>query len=197
MKTRSGPVLYLDYENGALGSQEIRDSSLRGLRLPKCPEKFFYAPGVPDRAKLEAAIKATKPVLVVIDTLRSFDPSAEENNTKGGTFLTALRGFCRKYDASFMLIHHTKKQDKKSVLDAKANLETDSPMQWLNLACGARALMNQSDLRIGVEETSKGNAALVLRGHRRITGECPRSTAIVSSDAPLCKRFTENVSRNL
>ena len=31
--------------------------------------------------------------------------------------------------------------------------------------------MNQSDVRIGIAETSKGNAALVMRGHVRVTGD--------------------------
>jgi hypothetical protein len=171
MKTRSGSVLYLDLENGALGSQEIRNSSLRGLGLEKCPANFFYTDCITDMAKMKSAIEKVKPVLVVIDTLRSFDPSAEESNTKAGMLMKDLRLLCRKYQVSFILIHHTKKQEQKGFFDAKPNLETDSPMRWLNLANGARALMNQSDLRIGIEETSKGNAALVLRGHRRITGE--------------------------
>jgi hypothetical protein len=171
MKTRRGPVLYLDHENGSVGSQLIRNSVMKHLQLQKCPENFFCTQDVTDIAKLERAIKLIKPVLVVIDTLRSFDASAEENNTKAGAFLQALRGFCQKYRVSILLVHHIKKQDQKGFLDAKANLETDPPIQWLNLACGARALVNQSDVRIGVDRTSKGNAALVLRGHVRITGE--------------------------
>jgi AAA domain len=171
MRTRRGTVLYLDHENGSVGSKSLRDSVMRHLRLEKCPENFLCTQDITDIKSLTQAVETVKPDLVVIDTLRSFDSTAEENNTKGGTFLQSLRKLCQKHRVSFLLIHHIKKQDKKGFLDVRANLEADSPIQWLNLACGARTLVNQSDVRLGVDRTSKGNASLILRGHVRITGE--------------------------
>ena len=51
-------------------------------------------------------------------------------------------------------------------------------MQWLNQACGSRALVNQSDFRLGIDafrpnfhNSIPEDAALVIRGHRRIKGE--------------------------
>jgi len=170
MKTRRGTVLYLDHENGSLGSKALRDSVMQHLQMQKCPENFLYTQDVGDIKALGRAVETHKPSLVVIDTLRSFDSSAEENNTKAGQLFKSLRELCRPSKTSFFLIHHIKKQDKKGFFEPRANLETDSPIQWLNLACGARALVNQSDVRIGVDRTSKGNASLVLCGHIRITG---------------------------
>ena len=108
---------------------------------------------------------------MVIDSLRSFDFKVEENNRQAGEFLQALRKLCQKYGVSFLLIHHIKKQEKKIFLQASASLETDPVLQWMALACGARALVNQSDVRIGVDRSSKPNACLVVRGHVRINGE--------------------------
>lgn len=171
MKTRRGTVLYLDHENGSLGSKALRDSVMRFLQLQKCPENFFCTQDVTDIVKLETAVITIKPDLVVIDTTRSFDPSAEENNFKAGAFLNKLRKLCREYRVSFLLIHHIKKQDKKGFFDSRANLETDPPLQWLNLACGARALVNQTDVRLGVDRPSNPNACLVVAGHIRVSGE--------------------------
>ncbi|MHB8501412.1 MAG: AAA family ATPase [Candidatus Acidiferrales bacterium] len=171
MRTRQGKVLYLDYENGALGSKSLRDSIMQHLQLQECPENFRYSQDVQNSNALTQAVETLKPTLVVIDTLRSFDPSVEADNPKAGAFLKSLRKLAHKDKVSFVLIHHIKKQDKKGFLDARANLETDPPLHWLSLACGARALVNQSDVRIGVDRTSKGNASLIVRGHVRITGE--------------------------
>jgi AAA domain len=171
MRTRQGTVLYLDYENGLMGSKALRDSVMQHLQLQKCPEAFLCKQDVMDMNTLNAVVAAVRPSLVIIDTLRSFDSSAEENNTKAGEFIKNLRKLSRPFRASFLLIHHIKKQDKPGFLESRANLETDPAIQWLNLACGARALVNQSDLRVGIAQTSKGNASLILRGHLRVVGE--------------------------
>jgi hypothetical protein len=171
MRTRQGKVLYLDYENGALGSQALRDSCMQHLQLQMCPENFLYSQDVLSLNDLTRAIETLKPMMVVIDTLRSLDPSVEENNTKAGTFFKSLRKLCQQYRVSFLLIHHIRKQEKKGFLDACANLEIDPPLQWLNIACGARALVNQSDVRIGVDRSSNENVSLIIRGHVRIAGE--------------------------
>ena len=171
MRTQKGKVLYLDYENGLEVSKSLRNSILQHLQLQECPENFLCSQGVHNINALTQAVETTKPTLVVIDTLRSLDPSVEADNPKAGAFLKWLRKLSQQHRVSFVLIHHIKKQDKKGFLDARANLETDSPLQWLNLACGARALVNQSDVRIGVDRSSKPNACLVVRGHVRINGE--------------------------
>jgi len=171
MRTHRGKVLYLDYENGDLGAKSLRDSVMQHLQLQECPENFLYSQDVQNLNDLTHAVETIKPTLVVIDALRSFDSSVEENNTKAGAFFKSLRKLCQQYKVSFLLIHHIKKQDKKGFLDARANLETDPPLQWLNMACGARGLVNQSDVRLGVDKPSNANACLVIRGHVRIAGE--------------------------
>jgi hypothetical protein len=171
MRTVQAAVLYLDLENGWSGSRALRDSVLRHLGLQGCPPGFLCAQDIRDLRTLTAAIEAAKPALVVIDSLRSFDFKVEENNRQAGEFLQALRKLCQQYGVSFLLIHHIKKQEKKTFLQGGASLETDPVVQWMALACGARAPVNQSDVRIGVDRSSKPNACLIIRGHVRITGE--------------------------
>jgi hypothetical protein len=171
MRTAKGPVLFLDLENGWLGSQKIRDSVMRHLALTTCPAGFFCTQDIRNVRDLRAAIDATKPALVIIDTLRSYAPGAEENNTKAGQFLQEFRKICNECGASFVIVHHTKKPTESTNFHTAADLETDPVMQWLNSACGARGLINQTDVRIGVAQSTKANAALLVRGHVRISGE--------------------------
>ena len=173
MRTAEGPVVYLDCENGPLNSQALRDSLLQHLGLPKCPKMFFFCYNISNIHHLARILKAIKPVLVIIDTLRSFDPNAEENNTKAGEFIRSLRGLCQEYKTSFLIVHHTKKpQQGGGLFNTSPNLElADSSLQWFNQACGARALVNQTDFRIGIDQTSQANASLVVRGNVRVRGE--------------------------
>ena len=106
---------------------------------------------------------------MVIDTLRSFDPGAEENNTKAGEFIRSLRALSQRHRTAFLLIHHIKKHD--GGFFNSVNIEADSLIQWLSQACGARSLINQTDFRIGVDQTSKSNASLIIRAHVRVRGE--------------------------
>lgn len=169
MKTSRSTVMYLDFENGPIDSQALRESVLQHLQIP-CPENFLSCYHVSDMNHLTRIVDAAKPSLIVLDTLRSFDPSAEENNTKAGNFINSLRAIARPNRTAFLFIHHTKKQ-ATGFLSGGANIEGDSIVQWLNQACGARALVNQTDFRIGVDKTSKAGASLVVRGHVRVRGE--------------------------
>jgi hypothetical protein len=169
MPTSGGQVLYLDCENGALNSRDVRDSLSRHLGLLQCPENFLSSYDISDVKHLSPAVDAVKPALVVIDTLRSFDSSAEENNTKAGAFIKSLRELGQKNRTAFLLIHHVKKQE--GGFFNSANIETGSLIQWLNQACGARSLINQTDFRVGVDVTAKSNASLIMRAHVRVRGE--------------------------
>ena len=170
MRTSGGPVVYVDCENGIANSQALQATLVRYLGIPR-PPNFFpdYEPGI---ARLARIVTELKPSLVVIDTLRSFDPTAEKDNTSAGQFINKLKAM-RGHDGktSFLLIHHIKKPENGGFLSSSPSLEHGAVMQWLNQACGARALINQTDTRIGVDETSKGDAELVMVAHSRVRGE--------------------------
>lgn len=168
MATRRGPVLYIDSENGELASRDLRDALVRHLRLAECPDNFLSLFEATSLDTIDRAAASVKPALIVVDTLRSFDPAAEADNTKAGQLLLRLRKICNRYKTSVLLIHHIKKPSEGTF---SVSLERDPVMQWLNQACGARALVNQTDFRIGIDRSAKATTALLVRAQLRVHGE--------------------------
>jgi hypothetical protein len=165
MKTTQGLVIYVDGENGTQNSQAIRNSIVRHLGIER-PKNFLML-DVPDIAHLRPAVHKFKPTLVVIDTLRAFAPGAEGDNPTAATFLKDLKTLGREAGTAFLLIHHPKKPNGDYV---PPKLEADNAMEWLYQASGARALINQTDTRIAIEATSKGDAALVMVWNHKVQG---------------------------
>jgi AAA domain len=171
--TTLGRVIYVDLENGERDSQTIRNSLVRYLKPPECPENFITCF---DTGRMESIVRdASSPSLVIIDSLRAYQPDAEQENTKAATLIDGLRRIGKKYGTAFLFVHHIKKPDP----DGVAYLGDTPTNQWLNQACGARALVNQTDLRIGIDAVRHNNflnpageeAALIVRGNRRVSGE--------------------------
>jgi AAA domain len=174
--TTKGRVIYLDFENGELQSQRLRNSLIRHLGLTECPGNFLTHYG-DSTVSLEMLIAEARPSLVVVDTLRAYRPDFEKDNTTAGTIIKNLRSAIR--DTAILFIHHTKKPGEHGV----PSLEDTPPLQWLNQACGARAMVNQTDFRLGIDLAkprrsasaeaivAQDDVALVLRGQRRVFGE--------------------------
>jgi hypothetical protein len=164
-KTTQGLVIYVDGENGTQNSQAIRDSVLRHLGIER-PKNFLLL-DVPDMTHLRPAVRKFKPTLVVIDTLRAFAPEAEGDNPKAAAFLKDLKTLGRETGTAFILIHHPKKPNGDY---GPPKLERGNEMEWLLQASGARALINQTDTRIAIEATTKGDAALVMVWNHKVQG---------------------------
>lgn len=172
--TTKGLVVYVDFENAELNSQGIRNALVKHLGLAACPNNFLTHFG--EKLDLERVVREVKPVLVIIDSLRSYKPEVEEKNSLAGSFLSELRKLARETGAAFLLIHHTRKPAEHETLA----LEDSPALEWLNQACGARALINQTDFRLAIDRevgaisgATLGNAeelALVIRGHIRVIG---------------------------
>ena len=163
MPTTKGTVLYVDFENGELQSQGLRDSLLRHLEQRDCPDNFLTHYGGSE-LDLVRVIRAVRPSLVIVDTLRAYDPSIEENNTKTGIALKKFRSVAHDTDTAVVLMHHLKKPGEHGV----PSLEDTPPLQWLNQACGARALINQMDFRLGIDLAKPPRVA------NSDTGRCPQ-----------------------
>lgn len=179
-----GQVLYVDLENGSSEIAVLCKSLARHLRLDPLPENFDLLTHRDDLKALEQAIKERRPKLVIIDSLRAFRPGAEQKNENAAQLMNDLRQWARAFNVAFVLIHHIKKPDERFGQDA---LE-DAPnvITWLLKASGARALVNQSDVRIAMDSTPgmgrmglpKGAAknasediGLVVKGFTRLRGE--------------------------
>ena len=173
--TTKGIVVYVDFENAELNSRGLREALVKHLRLGTCPDNFLTHFG--EKFDLHRVVREVKPALVIIDSLRSHKPEAEEKNGQAASFLSQLRNLARETDTAFLLVHHTRKPNEQ---DTSA-LEDTSAIRWLNQACGARALINQTDLRLALDRNvgalSGGissvteEMALVMRGHVRIRGD--------------------------
>jgi hypothetical protein len=171
-KTVKGKVAYFDFENSHGNSDLMADAVTQHLQLKETPPDFLRWPGdvPPTNPELENYIKENRPVLVILDSLRAFSPTTEEKNHLAGRFIGELRLMARKYHVAFYLIHHVKKPSDSEghVLELEESLAS----QWLMQACGARALINQTDTRIGFQYTDKrGDACLIAKGLTRVHGE--------------------------
>jgi hypothetical protein len=173
--TTKGLVVYVDFENAQLNSQALRDALVKHLGLGTCPSNFLTHFG--EELDLERVVREVKPSLVIIDSLRSYEPEAEESNGSAATLLRTVRELAQETDTAFLLIHHTRKPRE---LEAAPPLEHSPALEWLNRACGARALINQTDFRLALDGQVGAvsgatcgmteELALVMRGHIRIRG---------------------------
>ena len=178
--TVPGTVVYIDLENGERESQIIRDNIVQCLGLEECPENFLTHYGGAN-LDVERLVRDVHPSLVIVDTLRAFDPGCEQDNTRAGNMLKMFRTLAHDCDVAFLFIHHVRKPGENGV----PPLEDTNAIEWLNQACGARSLVNQTDFRLGIDcAVGRGRHSLgashsqiadetsiVLRGLVRVRGE--------------------------
>jgi archaellum biogenesis ATPase FlaH len=187
--TQPSPVMYLDFENGMGQLQTLIENLARHLKLPAVPENLLIwsisdAPHSwgKDGVEIWDMIPEVTPGLVIIDSLGSCLPDIEEKNSNANRFLQKFREVmsrCKDAGTSILVIHHLRKpSDQNSV----GSLEDETVLRWFMQVRGARALINGTDVRIGVDEPGmttrrkrdgQGDVALVLRGFGRLRGEIP------------------------
>jgi hypothetical protein len=169
MNTKQGPVLYVDLENALTDCKAMRDALVRFLGFSHTPENFLLVTEPPD--DLERLISVVKPSLVLVDSLRSYRPDVTEKNRAAGEWLKRIRALARKYGCAVVFIHHLR---KPSVDNPPPDLDEDCRVvNWLLAMEGPRALTNQTDIRIAVEEGDFNPAALKLKWSRRVYGDSP------------------------
>jgi hypothetical protein len=163
---RRGRVLYIDYENGTTGIELVLRRLGKSMGLDGIPDDFRVLQ-LPDSLKdVEHEIQDFRPTLVIVDSLRGLDSKAESENKNASELLKDLHQMAVAYEAAFLLIHHLRKPNRDN---PPGQLAITPVMQWFEQVAGARALVNQSDVRIGCE---RGNDdTLVLKGHYKLVGE--------------------------
>lgn len=163
---QSGPVLYFDLENSLADSQLMRNALCKFLGLDEPPRHFYLMTEPPDKAKLHEVVSKTRAVLTIFDSLRSYNPDAAKDNTTAGLWINSLRNLIKELKCSFVFNHHLRKADRKF---APAPLEEDTRVtEWCLELEGARALVNQTDVRIALENTHDG---LKMKWNRRVHGD--------------------------
>jgi hypothetical protein len=182
-----GRVLYLDFENGLSQVQDLISRVTLSLGLPKIPEDLLLwnyndAPENWTRKSLAAMVKETNADWIIIDSLTGYAPEIEEKTSFATRTYQEFRKIMRASGASVTGIHHLRKPSSKAE-DAPPPLQED-PHQWFYQARGARALVNATDVRIGIDRFGRANhtktcdgqileVALVIGGFGRVRGSIP------------------------
>lgn len=168
LPVQKGPVLYVDYENAASNLADMIDNLLIHLGLPEAPETFRVLHFPESTFTVSHAIRELSPVLVIIDALRGYNPSAEKDNSSAAACIAQIQKVAETAHCTFLLLHHTRKTDKK---EPGPKLSACGTVDWLQEAAGGRALVNQTSARFGVESYTIGEADLILKGHFKLKGE--------------------------
>ena len=178
MSTRQSKVVLVDYENSAVDSLWVLQQQRKHLGLAASPDTLMIWPmqNCPDpnvnTAIVEKVTRQFAADLVIYDSLRSFNPAMEHDNATAVEQIKRLRVMTTRHGTAAVLVHHVRKLGSRG----RASLEDGDVLEWLTRSAGARALVNQTDVRLAVARPAarpgkSGAADLVLRGHCRIRGE--------------------------
>src|SRR5262249_38071624 len=155
-KVNQGKVLFLDFENGIGEVSEMIDNQKKYLGLSEDPKdlllwNFADHPSQWGRSGLTGLdmIRDVKPALTIIDSLGSYDPEIEEKNANAGKANEQFREVIKATGSSIFSAHHIRKPSMKFD-DTPPSLEDGNLLRWFLQARGARALINGSDVRLGV-----------------------------------------------
>ena len=175
-----GKVLYLDFENGIAQSDTLVERLTTYLeiddRMKESVERnlfvWTYADAPPGAMGYSQMILEVRPDLVIIDPLSSYNSLAEEQNSTAADVCQHFRKLSREVGGSIIFVHHLKKPTNDP--GGTGRLEGENLTRWFCQVRGASALVNNTDVRIGVDAPVLDHkVALVMRGFRRVHGEIP------------------------
>jgi hypothetical protein len=168
---QQGRVLYLDCENGIAQVNAIveRISSHLGLPSPPADLYLWNYNDCSDPWQIEDLLKEIKASLVIVDPLTAIFPSIEENTAKATEAYQRLRTLMSEIGCAVIGVHHVRKSDR---MQGHSHLEQANQSSWFQEARGARALINGSDVRLGVDARLAGDG-LVIKGFVRVEGDLP------------------------
>lgn len=178
---RQGRVLYLDFENGLGEVDEIINSLLDHLSLAQAPDNLRLwnlsdSPPNWEQSCLAEMVHDVQPALVIVDSITALFPDIEDKNSNATKHYQSLRKIIRENSCSMFGVHHLRKPPKDFTPES---LETGQIIRWFHQARGAGALINNCDVRIGMEpptsylEDAGEEAILATRGFWRVHGEIP------------------------
>src|ERR1035437_6942663 len=188
-KVQQGRALYLDFENGAAQSAELIRRITSHLGLSQPPDNFLVwnlnaAEGNWQRNRPTDIIRSFKPDLAILDSLTAFSPKIENRNSNATQVVLKLRQLSGEVGSAIWGTHHLAKPSPRKDRMPEPLEKCTNVRNWLFQARGASALVNATDVRIGVEEPlqrsttetgagEKEEIALVMRGFMRVAGEIP------------------------
>ena len=187
---QQGCVLYADFENGLGDVDDLLTHLSNYLGLTEVPEDLLLwnqndsSPKWSQWGGVTEMIRDCRPRLAIIDSFGSCYPEAEEKNSKTTKVFQEFRSVARDCGTTIVAVHHRKKPPD-DYRNAPPPLEgPGNPRPWFHQTRGASALINGSDIRLGIavpesagfiDTTGSGTEeiALLWRGFGRVRGEIP------------------------
>jgi hypothetical protein len=167
----------MDCENGQNEVLALITQVGKHLSLERIPEQLMLwnfndcsDTSANPSAVLREMVLALNPALVVIDPLYGVFNELERDNQKTTEVFQTLRGIMRDANCGFIAVHHQRKTDHER---GEQRLDNANLSTWFQSARGPRALINGSDVRIGVDRVATNDSQVVVRGFERLAGEFP------------------------
>src|ERR1035438_9164657 len=130
LPAKPSKVLLVDFENSLRDAHWMLEQLRQHLRLDTYPDHFLLwpahlaprDPSAPFRMVekqlsrdgvspgVSQVIRALEPDLVIIDSLRSFNPEMERDNAMAVWQIKSLREIAKGHGTALLLIHHVRKQ---------------------------------------------------------------------------------------
>ena len=160
--TEPGTVIYCDAESTPDMMLEMQEQLADFVGVDKPPEDFiFWNPNwnvdnktivvSHNKVQLYNIVKAMKPKLVILDSLRNFYPLAIKEQEHAATMIKEMRKYGGETDTSFLMIHHLRKKNKEERASGQRATVKNDVLLWLEEAAGSLALINNTDTRLGWE----------------------------------------------
>ncbi|MHA1962608.1 MAG: AAA family ATPase [Candidatus Thorarchaeota archaeon] len=177
-----GPVIYCDAESTPDMMGEMVEGLSYHIGYGHTPPEHFHiwnpnwnveknAVVIPqNKITLYKYVKAIKPKLVIIDSLRNFYPLAISKQEKASEMIKEMRKLGGETGTSFLLVHHLRKTDKEERRAGERASVRQNVNLWLEEASGTLALINNTDLRLGWEPDEKDPDNFWLGGFLRVAG---------------------------
>jgi hypothetical protein len=171
-ETTRNKVLYVDFENTDEDITEyIRVLSYALGVEPPTEEwfKFLTASDLDDpkgpEKRLEREIEAFHPALVIVDSLRGYNPMAETKSEVAAKVIGDCQRIAKAHDTSWVFIHHPRKKNRDQKVAERPDLfNNDVPVvEWLEETAGHRVLINQTYTRFAFARPKK-EGDLGIRG---------------------------------
>lgn len=171
LTTKKSPVLMIDLENSLSQADEMVESLRKFMGIERPEGLLRLNADIPSTIEEWIAFfRELKDITIIVDSLRAAWPAVPEKNQYAATLLQSLKSIARKHELTFILIHHLRKPGVGD--DAPPRLGDVTLIEWLNQASGARALVNQSDGRIGVAPIGVAPTdRLLVKSKIRVTDE--------------------------
>jgi AAA domain-containing protein len=169
MRVKRGRVMILDYENEDTPLADMLEALCNFLCVPNPIDENMLAIVASPASQKEALEEVAdfKPDLVIVDSLRGFEPRAEKDSEAAALMFDRLR----RFKNAWVIIHHPRK-DRDDNFDKLPLSEAVRVVDWLQEASGHRALLNQSSTRIAVESSGPaGPGELLMRWNLKGYGD--------------------------